>query len=91
MKGNGSAASSSRTSSYGLLGYINSTQPCNLIINVQNYSNATTYKTSLFRWNTTADETGAGVVLWRATPAAITSVKIKSLSGTDNFAVGSTF
>ena len=91
LRGNGSSASSGRTSSYGLLGYINNSQPCNFIINVQNYSNATTYKTTLFRWNTTADETGAGVILWRATPAAINSIKIKSLSGTDNFSAGSTF
>jgi hypothetical protein len=90
VKGNGTTASSSRTTLYGLLGYINSANFSTIIINVQNYSNATTFKTTVFRWNTTADETGAGVILWDATPAAINAIKIKSLSGTDDFAIGST-
>ena len=91
ITGNGTSASSARTSSYGLLGYANNTEPCTFIISVQNYSNATTYKTTLFRKNATGDETGAGVILWRATPAAINAIKIKSLNGADNLAAGSTF
>lgn len=58
---------------------------------IQNYSNATTYKTVLVR-NSSLGANGiayAGVGLWRATPAAINTITVKS--GTPNFEVGSTF
>jgi hypothetical protein len=58
------------------------------VINIMNYSNTTTYKTTLLRGN--ANGTGAVVAfvgLWRST-SAITSVK---LNLTNNFAIGSTF
>ena len=60
-------------------------------INVQNYSNATTYKTALIRGNSAAAAsagTDAIVGLWRST-SAITSIKI--YPGTGSFDTGSTF
>ena len=58
------------------------------IINIMNYSNATTYKTALGRYARPGDEVGAKVGLWRST-SAITSVVVGVSGG--NFATGSTF
>jgi len=52
-----------------------------------NYSNTTTFKTALGRYNVASKEVGAGVGTWRNT-AAITSI---NLATSGNFAVGSTF
>lgn len=57
--------------------------PC--IIQIQNYSNSTTYKTALGR---SAQQSVATVGLWRST-SAITAVKL--YPATDNFSTGSTF
>ena len=68
----------------------------NIIYQIMNYSNSTTYKTALVRQNTVdaADYNGAlaAVGLWRST-AAITSIAIKATrSGSaQNFSTGSTF
>jgi hypothetical protein len=63
----------------------------NAIINIQNYSNTTTYKTALLRSNL-ATGTYAGVAalvgLWRST-SAITSITI--LPASNNLLSGSTF
>jgi hypothetical protein len=62
------------------------------IISINNYSNSTTYKTFLCRYNqinSSSGEVGATVGLWRNTNA-ITSVTITS-DGGQNFAIGSTF
>jgi len=63
----------------------------NIIINLQNYSNSTTFKTSLLRYNWTesngATATNAG--LWRST-SAITSIRLTTTAGS-NFYAGSTF
>ena len=92
LQGNGTAASSYRES--------NSTAPWvtpeiwaqnargNLIINFQNYSNTTTYKTFLTRYNLAAQGTGSIVGLWRNT-AAISTILLSPGSG--NWAAGSTF
>jgi hypothetical protein len=92
LRGNGSAASSSRYSSiteiYTAISATNTTDINNVILHIQNYSNTTTYKTSLSRANNAAVSTEAGVGLWRST-AAINSLKV--LSPTNNFATGSTF
>jgi len=58
------------------------------IIQIINYSNATTYKTLISRENDAATEALAVVGLWRST-AAITSMVLLRRSG--NFATGSTF
>ena len=62
----------------------------NVIVSIQNYSNATTYKSVLLRSNLTQVELAAGVGLWRNT-AAITSATVTSYNGTDTFTTGTTF
>jgi hypothetical protein len=90
ISGNGSAAQSLRQNNVGYIrltteGILGSGQS-NQIIQIQNYSNTTTYKTSLNRANNSVYGTDAVVGLWRNT-AAITSVTL--YVGT--FSVGSTF
>lgn len=98
LEGSGSSATSNRESSqtniqlsYNVGG--NSTNPSTSIVHIMNYSNTTTYKTLLARWNSasggTYPGTAATVGLWRKTPEAITSMEIFVATG--NFAVGSTF
>ena len=89
MLGNGSTASSGRASTYtnARFGAFYSDQD-NAIVNIQNYSNSTTYKTALGRSNSAGNNTIAMVNLWRNT-AAITSVRV--LIEANNFAVGTTF
>jgi hypothetical protein len=98
LLGDGSAASSARasTQSYVEVGYIagntGSPSPDLFTLNIQNYSNATTFKTFLSRWGSmnAANQYVAAVVgLWRKTPEAITSLTLTANSA--NFAVGSTF
>jgi len=60
------------------------------IINIQNYSNATTYKTTIARFNNSLSVVNAGVGLWRNT-AAITTVTLTAESGSGDFQSGSTF
>ena len=98
LLGDGSAASSARasTQSYVEVGYIagntGSPSPDLFTLNIQNYSNTTTFKTFLSRWGSmnAANQYVAAVVgLWRKTPEAITSLTLTANSA--NFAVGSTF
>ena len=99
--GNGSSTLSGRSSNNTILfnndvsvkqGAINS----NVIYQIMNYSNTTTYKTSIARQNTVdaADYNGTLIAagLWRNT-AAITSVAIQLTRGGNayNFTSGSTF
>jgi hypothetical protein len=60
------------------------------IASIQNYSNATTYKTVLSRDSQAADEVASVVGLWRGTPAAITSIYLWSGGGA-SFNTGATF
>lgn len=55
------------------------------IIQIQNYSNTTTYKNALFRQSDGTDTVAAGVTLWRST-AAINSIKFTTDS--TNFSAG---
>ena len=90
LYGTGSAAASARASSTATayFGSLGATQG-NAIVQIQNYSNATTYKTALIRINDAGFRVYASVMLWRST-AAITSVNIFNESpGT--FASGTTF
>jgi hypothetical protein len=98
LEGSGPSATSSRESnqtniqlSYNVGG--NSTNPSASIVHIMNYSNATTFKTLLARWNSasggTYPGTAATVGLWRKTPEAISSMEIFVATG--NFAAGSTF
>jgi hypothetical protein len=88
--GDGSTALSGRDSSQNNLGFIywSSTNPSNTIVQIMNYSNATTYKTASAR--TSEDGVAAAYVgLWRST-SAITSITI-TRGSTNDFASGSTF
>lgn len=81
LYGTGSSAGSFRVSTTGLqIGWAavgSGTAKSNVIASVQNYSNSTTYKTVLSRFNDSSAETGAIVGLWRNT-AAITNIYIYS-------------
>jgi hypothetical protein len=61
-----------------------------VIVNIQDYSNTTTYKTIIARANYATTETAETVGIWRATPAAINSVTFKT-TATRVYAIGSTF
>jgi hypothetical protein len=84
--GDGTSATSDRASTYAGFA-IFGTDQSTAILNIQNYSNTTTYKTGLSRGNT-GGYVSAYVSLWRST-AAINSLTIKSASTA--FATGSTF
>ena len=60
------------------------------IINIQNYANTTTYKTTIARFNNSASVVNAGVGLWRNT-AAITTITLTAEAGSGDFQSGSTF
>ena len=95
LKGNGTTATS-----WALTGqtytYLNDngaslnslTAPTVTTVSLMNYSNSTTYKTILSRFNSSYNEISANVSLWRST-SAITSITILTSTGT--YAVGSTF
>ena len=82
LYGTGSAAGSNRESSItsARAGYITTAQT-GTILQFQNYSNSTTYKTVLMRDFPSGGDVEAAVSLWRNT-AAITSIKFFPSSGT---------
>jgi hypothetical protein len=92
LYGNGSSASSDRQTNGTYINFaLGSVDAGQLIIaNIMNYSNATTYKTTLIRQNTASAFVGSLVGLWRATPAAITRIDLTS-GGTSKYVAGSTF
>ena len=90
LTGDGSTASSDRNSNltFAPIGTVSTTQNVS-VVQFQNYSNSTTYKTILTR-NGIADVATYGIVaLWRNT-AAITSILINN-NAAINYAAGSTF
>lgn len=95
MVGTGSATSSDReanaSAAWGIFdatGGIPTTLTGNFITQFQNYSNTTTNKTALTRYNTASSGTGASVQLWRST-SAITSITFLTSNG--NWLANSTF
>lgn len=90
MYGDGTTASSDRFSNqnYLDLGFFQANLNNNSIIHLMNYSNTTTFKTVLNRWNSPAYVT-AVVGLWRNT-SAINSIKIFNATAV-NLKSGSTF
>ena len=97
LYGNGTSAGSARQSGGNQIWLsldIESSTPIqnNMIVNLQNYSNTTTFKTVLTRMNNSSIGTTATVGLWRNT-AAITSLTISAikLGSTRTFSTGSTF
>jgi hypothetical protein len=98
LDGNGSTAASWRDSSgtQAQLSYrlgIATTLVQNYMIDFLNYSNTTTYKTMLVRYNSAAGAVGTGVLLWGSTAAITTfSFNINGFgSSTGDFITGSTF
>jgi hypothetical protein len=80
LAGDGSAASSSRTTSangaqIGAANGQSSSVMQTCIVQLQNYSNTTTYKTALARWSRSDAEVAATVSLWR-NANAITSIQL---------------
>lgn len=92
LGGDGSSAySARRTGSSSIIcnyfDFLNSSVSTQFNINIQNYSNSTTYKTALIRANRSDQATEAVVGLWRNT-AAVTSVTLAL--GSSSYASGST-
>ena len=92
LTGNGSSATSTRNSSVDRLyiGDAYSSGTGNFIMNFMNYSNTTTYKTSLYRSNVPASSLSAVAGLWRST-SAISSITIGHNAAGQNWIAGSTF
>jgi hypothetical protein len=90
LYGTGGAAGSSRNSNstVGRIGF-QTTAWGITITNIQNYSNSTTYKTTISRDNSLNYLVDAIAMLWRST-AAINAINIVSQSGS-NFTTGSMF
>jgi hypothetical protein len=93
LRGNGSAASSFRQTGNNQVIVSNFSEPPTTgggvyIINFQNYSNTTTFKTSISRGNSAGFGVDAFAGLYRST-SAITSVTILIAGG--NYNSGSTF
>lgn len=91
LYGDGSSAASGRASNQNWLAYPywDSTNPSITIVQIMNYSNTTTFKTSISRNAQPAGTTTVEVGLWRST-SAITSIKI-TRGGGNNMDTGSTF
>ena len=97
LSGDGTSASSGRISNYsgGMIpmdynGYPENNTNFNSIVNIMNYSNATTYKTVVSRTNNAARGTDATVGLWRST-SAITSVDVRTITASTTWQPGTTF
>jgi hypothetical protein len=89
LSGDGSTATSTRASSASTPSISASSANDQItIMNIMNYSNTTTYKTSIIRTNDASSSVGVRVILWRST-AAITSIRLASTSST--FTSNSTF
>ena len=96
LLGNGSTASSGRTTS-DVSGYLSETTGSTtlefaVVAHIMNYSNTTTYKTHISRSNRASSSVDAVVGLWQST-SAITRIDL-AMGGsfpTNNFATGSTF
>jgi len=76
IQGNGTSATSARSTSDPVVAIIGDSERTNAIISIMNYGNATTYKTSISRYNTmdTGDgRTGAYVQL-RSSTTAVTTI-----------------
>ena len=91
LTGNGTSASSDRTSTLDVMdvGNLHTAQTTNTL-QIMNYANATTFKTVLCRSNQAGAQVSARVGLWRKTPEAITTILLRP-SGGANFSIGSTF
>ena len=94
LAGDGSSASSGRNTNQtgltvGTNGYWTTSIIANSILNIQNYSNTTTYKTMLSRSNNASVGLDAIVGLWRNT-AAINAIKLYGFYSGHSFITGTT-
>jgi hypothetical protein len=94
LQGDGSSASGNQTTSTNLglgLAYTsnNSIINANVILQIMNYSNTTTFKSAIVRGNTAGNAVTASAFLYRST-SAITSIEIVK-EYTPIFCAGSTF
>lgn len=91
LEGNGSSATSNRDANTNHIQIVyqlgTDSTFGTAIFNIQNYSNSTTHKPALARWNYAGNGTGAAAATWRST-SAINLIRIYS-SGT--MTAGSTF
>jgi hypothetical protein len=91
MYGNGSATASDRATSVDSIGgasWYSATSNNTSILQIMNYSNATTYKTTISRSNATSTMVAAIAGLWRST-SAITSITMYGY--TSSYSIGTTF
>lgn len=90
MYGSGTAAISGRDTNVNQAYYTNwyTTYDGTINMNIQNYSNTTTYKTAIVKGGNAGNYTWASALLWRST-SAITSVTL--LADGTTFSSGSTF
>ena len=95
LYGNGTSAASGRQANFGsaVICCLNTNCSANeqftILVNLQNYSNATTYKTFLSRFAQASLQTEATVSMWRNTNA-ITAIQILLYAG-NTYKSGSTF
>lgn len=97
IEGDGSTAYSGRNSNQtsariGAVGggfTLSTTDLISVIINFNDYSNTTTNKTIISRYNQAGANTGSAVALWRST-SAISSITLSTFN-TGQFGSGSTF
>jgi hypothetical protein len=94
LRGDGSSASSGRTTSQSFINWANNMYGSGAsvwatqIFQFMNYSNTTTNKTAISRASNAANQLGATVGLWRST-AAINQISLYTAG--NNFLTGSTF
>jgi hypothetical protein len=89
--GTGSSAVSQRLSNQTSFRIGNGNSDTNFdayVVSINNYSNSTTYKTTIARENASSVAVSANVGLWRST-SAITAIEI--FRGSGNLVAGSTF
>ena len=93
LRGDGSSAISFRLTNQTWINVAQNpavNEQYNAIFHIQNYSNATTYKTTLFRGNAAQSTTVAGVALYQNT-SAISRIDFVTPSGSDVYNSGSMF
>lgn len=91
LSGSGTSALSARASNetYGYVTPAAILGVSNGMINLQDYSNTTTFKTAISRWSDASNVVATMATLWRST-SAITAVEINT-GGVSTFASGSNF
>lgn len=95
ISGDGATASSARGATQARILQFSAALPetatifSPVITHIFNYTNTTTFKTTITRSNNSANGIQNIAGVWRATPAAITSITFYTFAG--NFSSGSTF